>query len=136
VEGNGHGPIDFHALYKETSTYECQSQWIKTCWRLKIANVGLELTLPHQIPLQLSRFVHNTHTGIWWASGLRETLGACSHVVHQTQTQKGAKSCNILLEGSSLVICPTHSLYMSFINYESHDENQYLTIHKALHRNN
>jgi hypothetical protein len=45
-------------------------------------------------------------------------LEACSHVVvHQMWTQRGAKSCNIILEGSSLVIiCSTRSFYMSFIN--------------------
>ena len=47
------------------------------------------------------------------------TLGACSHIVHQRRTQRGAKSCNTILEGSSLIICPTRSLYISFINCRS-----------------
>ena len=36
--------------------------------------------------------------------------------VHQTQTQKGAKSRDVVLERSSLIICSRHSLYMSFMN--------------------
>ena len=36
--------------------------------------------------------------------------------VHQTQTQRGAKSGNIILEGSGLIICCTHAMYVSFIN--------------------
>ena len=47
-----------------------------------------------------------------------------SRVVHQTQTQRGAKSGNIILEGSGLNICPTRLLYMSFINCGSRDQNQ------------
>ena len=56
-------------------------------------------------------------------------LRACSHVVYQMQTQRGVESGSINLEGSSLIICPTHSLYMSFINCGSHNQNQYLIIH-------
>ena len=44
---------------------------------------------------------------------------------------KGAKTGNIVLEGSSLHIHPTLSLYMGFINYGSCDQNQYLTTHEA-----
>jgi hypothetical protein len=42
----------------------------------------------------------------------------CSQIVHQskTQTQRGAKLDSIIWEGSSLVIHPTCSLYMSFTN--------------------
>jgi hypothetical protein len=64
-------------------------------------------------------------------------LRAWSHVVHQTQVHKGgAKSSNIILEGSNYIVkCPTCSLYTSFMNWWSHDQNYYLTIHKAFHRN-
>ena len=40
-----------------------------------------------------------------------------SHIVHQTPTQRCAKL------GSSLIKCPTRSLYMIFISCESHDQN-------------
>jgi hypothetical protein len=51
-------------------------------------------------------------------SGIRigVVLEACSHVVHHKHTQRGAKSGNTILEESSLNICPTCSLYTSFIN--------------------
>ena len=49
-------------------------------------------------------------------------LRVCSHVAHQTQTQRGPKLSNNFLEGSSLITCSTCSLYMSFINYGSHDQ--------------
>lgn len=35
-------------------------------------------------------------------------LRASSHVVHQTPTQRVAKSGNVTLKGSSLAIRPTH----------------------------
>ena len=51
-------------------------------------------------------------------------LRACAHIALQTLTQKGTKSGNILLGGSSLVTCPAHSLYRSFIKMgPSHDQN-------------
>ena len=40
-----------------------------------------------------------------------------SHVVQQTKERKGAIWGDIILEGSSLLIlCPTRSLYMRFVN--------------------
>ena len=33
-------------------------------------------------------------------------------------------------------MCPACSIYTNTINYISHDDNQYLTIHKALRKNN
>ena len=49
---------------------------------------------------------------------------------------KGVLNQVILFKrGSSLNICPTLSLYMGFIDCGSRDQNQYLIIHKASHRN-
>ena len=49
------------------------------------------------------------------------------------QTEKGAKlDHNVILEGPQSIMCPTCSLYMSFINYGSCDENQYLAIQLKL----
>jgi len=39
------------------------------------------------------------------------------------RTRKGAKSDNFTLEGSSLIICPKCSLYMSLINCGSLNQN-------------
>ena len=39
-------------------------------------------------------------------------LRACSHIAHQMQTQRRAKSGNILLEGSCLIIC----MYVSHVS--------------------
>ena len=47
------------------------------------------------------------------------------------QTQRGAKSSGIVLEGSSLIICLTHSLYMSFTNNGYCDQN-YIFQYKGL----
>jgi hypothetical protein len=59
------------------------------------------------------------------------------HTLYTKCKPKGVLiSSNIILEGSSLIICPTPSLYMSFINCGFYDQNWYLTIHKALHKNN
>ena len=45
---------------------------------------------------------------------------ACSHIVHQTLTQRALKSGTIIVEGEYVIICPHtcvySSLYMSFIN--------------------
>jgi len=54
---------------------------------------------------------------------LLQHMRACSHIVHQTQTQRGAKSGDIVLEGNSLILCLTHSLYMSFTNNGYYDQN-------------
>ena len=67
--------------------------------------------------------MHAFFNHFYWAEyGLYVDLRVCSHIVHQIQTQRGAKLSNIISEGSSLIKCPTCSLCMSFINYRSHDQ--------------
>jgi hypothetical protein len=41
-------------------------------------------------------------------------------LLHQTLTQRNVKSGKDIVEGDSFIICPTWSLYMSFLNYGSH----------------
>jgi hypothetical protein len=55
------------------------------------------------------------------------------HILSTKQTQRGAKPGNITLQGITLATCPTCSLPMNTIHFGFHDENKYLTIHKALH---
>ena len=52
------------------------------------------------------------------------------YVLHQALTQQDAKLDHIIFK-ERIPICFTHSLYIINSSWGSHDQNYYLTIHKA-----
>ena len=81
----------------------------------------------NQPSFPFSLFIHSHHIVLSTLKLQPSDLGSI-----ECPFRKKEKTC--LGYHSSFIIFPTCSFYMRFINYGSHDQNQYVT-YKALHRN-